>query len=445
MTLAMVLMALTACDQDRGTSRPPSSASKNESTHKQEGSDKKSSDVIPIEHVVFIIKENRTFDHYFGRYPGADGATTGELSTGETVPLAQAPDVMGHDLGHGFFDGLVAINGGRMDSFDRIMNGELMTGYTQFNRRTLPAYWSYADNFVLGDRMFSSMYGPTFPEHLYTVAAQSGRVTGNKLNRGEKIPGGYCDDLSERVHRFIRLSRRETKSVMKAEELVDLDRVDDYWKQVPPCFDFKVLPDVLSENDISWRYYGNAGYYSALLAIRHIRFSKHWGTDVVRNERFMSDIKNERLREVSWVLPGVGHDEHPGSGPTHSVCRGENWTVQHLNAIMRSKYWDNTVVIITWDDFGGFYDHVRPPHYDVMGLGPRVPLLIISPWAKEGYIDHTTYEFSSVLKFIESLHDLDPLTARDRRANDMMGAFDFAATPDPEDRKLFLKQRSCLG
>jgi phospholipase C len=159
----------------------------------------------------------------------------------------------------------------------------------------------------------------------------------------------------------------------------------------------------------------------------------------------MSDIKNERLREVSWVLPGVGHDEHPGSGPTHSVCRGENWTVQHINAIMRSKYWDNTVVIITWDDFGGFYDHVRPPHYDVMGLGPRVPLLIISPWAKEGYIDHTTYEFSSVLKFIESLHDLDPLTARDRRANDMMGAFDFAATPNPEDRKLFLKPRSCLG
>ncbi|HEU4488289.1 MAG TPA: alkaline phosphatase family protein, partial [Actinomycetota bacterium] len=202
-------MTLAACDQGLDASRPPSSATKEESTREQESPHKKNSGATPIEHVVFIIKENRTFDHYFGRYPGADGATRGKLSTGKTVPLTDAPDVMGHDLGHGFFDGLIAINGGRMDSFDQIMNGELMTGYTQFNRGTLPAYWAYADNFVLGDRMFSSMYGPTFPEHLYTVAAQSGRVTGNKLNRGDKIPGGYCDDLSERVHRFISLSKRE--------------------------------------------------------------------------------------------------------------------------------------------------------------------------------------------------------------------------------------------
>jgi phospholipase C len=438
--LAVLLLAasLSACDQGGDTSRPPSSTPSQGSS----ASPKKTSDSNPIEHVVFIIKENRTFDHYFGRYPGADGATKGKLSTGETVPLTQAPDVMGHDLGHGFFDGLRAINGGRMDSFDLVENGELMTGYTQFNRKTLPAYWAYADKFVLGDRMFSSMYGPTFPEHLYTVAAQSGRVTGNKLNRGDKIPGGYCDDLAERVPRFIRLRKKETRVVMNAEEQVDLDRVDDFWQEVPPCFDFRVLPDALSERDISWRYYGNAGYYSALLAIKHIRFSKHWGTDVVRNELFMSDIKNERLREVSWVLPGVGHDEHPGVG-NHSVCRGENWTVQHVNAIMRSKYWDNTVIIITWDDFGGFYDHVAPPHYDVMGLGPRVPLLIISPWAKEGYVDHTTYEFSSVLKFIESLHDLEPLTARDRRADDMMGAFDFDSAADAEARKLLLEPRAC--
>jgi phospholipase C len=441
-------VALVACDQGRVASQHPSSASSQERSHKsassQTSSGKKDSDATPIEHVVFIIKENRTFDHYFGRYPGADGATKGKLSTGETVALTQAPDVMGHDLGHGFFDGLRAINGGLMDSFDLVVNGELMTGYTQFNRKTLPAYWAYADKFVLGDRMFSSMYGPTFPEHLYTVAAQSGRVTGNKSNRGDEIPGGYCDDPAERVPRFIKLRKKETRVVMKAEEQVDLDRVDDFWEEVPPCFDFKVLPDTLSENGISWRYYGNAGYYSALLAIRHIRFSKHWGTDVVRNERFMSDIENERLRQVSWVLPGVGHDEHPGGG-NHSVCRGENWTVQHINAIMRSTYWENTVIIITWDDFGGFYDHVRPPHYDVMGLGPRVPLLIISPWTKEGYVDHDTYEFSSVLKFIESLHDLDPLTARDRRADNMMGAFDFATAKDPEDRKLLLKPRPCSG
>lgn len=180
---------------------------------------------FPIKHVVFIIKENRTFDHYFGRYPGADGARVGKTSSGETIRLSPAPDFMGHDLGHSFFDGVTAINGGKMNGFDRIFNGELLTGYTQFNRRTLPAYWSYADNFVLGDRMFSSMYGPTLPEHLYTVAAQAGRVTDNKLNPGKLAPGGYCDDRSERVTRFVRLSGRERKEVMRAEERADLDPV----------------------------------------------------------------------------------------------------------------------------------------------------------------------------------------------------------------------------
>jgi phospholipase C len=397
----------------------------------------------PIEHVVFIIKENRTFDHYFGKYPGADGATEGRTSTGERIPLRPAPDFMGHDLGHNFFDGVTAINGGRMDGFDLITNGHLLTGYTQFTRKTLPAYWAYADHFVLGDRMFSSMYGPTFPEHLYTVAAQAGRVTTNKLDPGDLEPGGYCDDRAERVSRFVKLTARQIRRVMGAEKRVDLDLVDDYWEKVWPCFDFKVLPDSLTEAGIGWRYYGDKGFYSAMLAIKHIRFSDHWGTDVVARERFMQDISKERLQPVSWVLPGVGSDEHPGGKPYHRVCPGENWTVRHVNAIMRSKYWKDTAIIITWDDFGGFYDHVEPPHYDVMGLGPRVPLLIISPWAKEGYIDSTTYEFSSVLKFIETLHGLEPLTKRDRRANDMMNAFDFDQEPDPGGRKLILEPRRC--
>jgi phospholipase C len=438
--ILLVVIALAAgagwlALNDRGATPSPTGGA-------MEGSAGRSGRRAPrIKHVVFIIKENRTFDHYFGRYPGGDGATRGKLSTGKSIRLAKAPDVLGHDLGHGFFDGLIGINGGRMDGFDQVEAGETLDGYTQFRRGGIPAYWEYADNFVLGDRMFSSMYGPTFPEHLYTVAAQSGRVTSNKITRGTVIPGGYCDDRAERVNRFSRLTRAERRSVLAAERRVDTALVQRFWETVWPCFDFRVLPDVLSDESISWRYYGNSGFYSALLAIRHIRFSAHWGRDVVRNDRFMQDIENERLRSVSWVLPGVGFDEHPGSG--HSVCRGENWTIRHLNAIMRSRYWKDTVVFITWDDFGGFYDHVPPPQVDVMGLGPRVPLLIISPWAKKGYIDHTTYEFSSVLKFIETLHHLPSLTARDREADDMMGAFDFDSPTAPSHRKLILEQRDC--
>jgi phospholipase C len=395
----------------------------------------------PIEHVIFIFKENRTFDHYFGRYPGADGATTGRISTGKTVRLKPAADILVPGPGHDFVAGMKAVAGGRMDSFDRVANGADLDGYTQFDRKSLPAYWAYADHFVLGDRMFSSMYGPTFPEHLYAVGAQSARVTDNKRDPGG--PGGYCDDPEEVTYRFRRLSRAEERRVMGAEERGDGDKVRSFWEQVWPCFDFEVLPDELNRAHVSWRYYDEDGsWFNALLAIRHIRFSRYWGPNVVPPARFLDDVAAGRLARVSWLIPPVGYNEHPG-GP--SVCEGENWTVRTLNTIMRSKYWKSTAVIMTWDDFGGFYDHVPPPHYDIMGLGPRVPLLIVSPWAKRGYIDHTTYEFSSILKFIETLHGLDPLTQRDRRADDMSSAFDFDQRGSPSDRRLILEPRDCSG
>ncbi|HEY7875761.1 MAG TPA: alkaline phosphatase family protein, partial [Actinomycetota bacterium] len=116
-----------------------------------------------------------------------------------------------------------------------------------------------------------------------------------------------------------------------------------------------------------------------------------------------------------------------------------------VNAIMQSKYWKSTAIFVTWDDFGGFYDHVVPPQVDEMGLGPRTPLLVISPWAKEGYVDSTTYELSSVLKFIETVYDLRPLTHRDRAASDMLNAFDFSQDVDSEQRKLILEERDCTG
>ncbi|HZA20826.1 MAG TPA: alkaline phosphatase family protein [Actinomycetota bacterium] len=152
--------------------------------------------------------------------------------------------------------------------------------------------------------------------------------------------------------------------------------------------------------------------------------------------------KRERLRNVSWVVPGPGVNEHPG-GP--SVCVGENWTVQHINAIMRSKYWKSTAIFITWDDFGGFYDHEPPPHYDIMGLGPRVPMLIISPWTKQGFVDQTVYEFSSVLAFIETIFGLECMTQRDCQAENMLESFDFATVVEPKDRKLVLEERDCTG
>jgi phospholipase C len=399
---------------------------------------------IPIKHIVFIIKENRTFDNYFARYPGADGTRTGRTSNGEIVELSVATDVLEPDLGHAFLDGVKSINGGRMNGFDTITNGSSLNGYSSFTREGIPNYWAYADEFVLGDRMFSSMYGPTFPEHLYTVGAQAARVVGNKDQTNRE--GGYCDDPGETVFRFQRLKPEERRRVMRLERNpTEANQVamTAYWEHVRACFNFKVLPDQLTRRGISWHYYADEGsWMNALLAIRHMRFSRHWGTDITPEEEFPTDIAKERLARVTWVVPGPGVNEHPG-GP--SVCVGENWTVSVVNQIMRSKYWKSTAIFLTWDDFGGFYDHVPPPQYDVMGLGLRVPLLIISPWAKQGYVDHTTYEFSSVLKFIETVYDLKCMTARDCGANDMMGAFDFDQTTPPRKRKLILEERDCTG
>ena len=122
------------------------------------------------------------------------------------------------------------------------------------------------------------------------------------------------------------------------------------------------------------------------------------------------------------------------------MCKGENWTVEQLNALMQGPDWNKTVVFLTWDDFGGFYDHVPPPHVDSLGLGPRLPLVIISPYARKGYISHTTYEFSSFLSFVEKRYHLPPLTARDRQANDMLDAFNFDQAPLPP---MTLRTRSC--
>ena len=414
---------------------------------------------FPIKHVVFIVKENRTFDNYFARFPGAEGAEIARKSNGNEVLLQEATDVLEPDLGHSFADAVEAINGGQMDRFDLVQNGESLNGFTSFTRKGIPNYWSYAENYVLSDHTFSSMYGPTFPEHLYTVAAYAGDIVDNKNPTGGE--GGYCADPEEQVTAFERnLSESEIAEIVAAEgasykpgDPFNFDDIVKYWKKIRACFDFEVIMDQFEEHDIPWRYYAADGsWMNALLAIEHIyQNPKLWGPKVrdpailkdgSTGDRFIEDLQTGKLPAATWIVPPPGTNEHPG-GP--SVCVGENWTVRHLNAIMESKYWKNTAVFITWDDFGGFYDHVPPPQYDHMGLGPRVPMIIVSPWAKQGYVDKTEYEFSSVLKFMERIFGLECMNDRDCGANDMFNAFDFTQPPDPEGRKLLLQERDCTG
>lgn len=382
----------------------------------------------PIEHFVFMVKENRSFDSYFGLYPGANGATTGVTSTGQVIPLGRLPDETGHDISHGWIPAAVAMNGGKMNQFDLIgggdQNGEYMA-YREFEPQDIPNYYSYAQNFVLADNMFSSEHSESFSNHLYIVSAQSGGainvpgllgVTGTQGSTG--LWG--CD-----------APQNAAVTVLDSQGI---------YSDVYPCFSYSTIADSLQNAGVSWKYYapseGEQGYtFSTLDAFSQIRNTSLWNTNVINNSQFAVDAMSGNLPAMSWLVDGYDN-EHP----PNSTCQGENWTVQQINAVMQGPDWATTAIFLVWDDFGGFYDHVPPPDVDQYGLGPRVPLLIISPYARPGYISHTQYEFSSVLKTVEERFNLPFLTARDTNANDLLDSFDFSQSRLPP---LVLNQRNC--
>jgi len=382
-----------------------------------------------IQHIVFIIKENRSYDTYFGTFPGADGATTGMISSGVRMPLRRGPDRMPRDIGHDWQDARQAMHDGRMDRFDLVRDGNQRNDFlsmTQFMASDIPNYWSYAEHFVLGDRMFSSLAGPSFPNHLYTVASQSGA----SINNPNSFPWG-CDSDEHTTVEVIDASGNVARQA--------------------PCFDMPTIGDKLETAGVSWKYYapvkGQRGYiWNAYDAVRHIRMGPLWQQRIAPVENFVADAAGGRLPAVSWLIPDFEDSEHPtvnafaGTTLNVSACQGENWTVRHINAIMQGPDWPTTAIVVTWDDFGGFYDHVAPPSIDGLGLGPRVPLLVISPYAKEGYVSHTVYEFASVLQLIESRYKLKGLTARDVQANSLLDVFDFSQPPAPP---LVRPLRSC--
>jgi phospholipase C len=388
----------------------------------------KKKDFTVLQHFVFIVKENHSFDNYFGAFPGADGASSGVMSTGEVVPLAPMDDTFHHGVGHATKDAIIGTDAGKMDNFDLVglgdVNGDTMA-FRQFTQDDIPNYWTYAQNFVLADHVFSSYHGPSLPNHLFMVAASNLGSLEVPFSPFSGPVNWGCDAPPTLLARTLDASG-------------DLDAL-------LPCYEAHTLGDTLDTAGLSWKYYapsqGQVGYmFSVYDAINHVRNSDLWTEHVVPLSQFLTDAQNGKLPSVSWIVTGIGSEHYP-----HSACVGENFSVQYINAVMQGPDWDSTAIFIAWDDFGGFYDHVPPPHVDGFGLGPRVPLLIISPYAIPGYISHTQYEFSSVLKTIEERFNLPYLTtwnaeARDADANDMYDSFNFNQEPLAP---LILQQRSC--
>ena len=412
-----------------GTTTAPTSTS----TGGDAGIDAQVTKPIPIKHVIVVVKENHTFDNYFGSFPGAEGTNTYTLSDGTTKTVPYSPNQTVKDMSHAHSAGLVDYNHGAMNGWD--LPGASLPGndqvYAQFKESDIPNYWKYARTFTLADHFFAEMIGPSFPGHMVTVAAQAGWALGNP----SASPFWGCDNASGTT---IDIQDQSTCTT----------------KQVFPCFDIPSVPDILPAG-VNWKFYGTNFYvlnevWSMFNGVKSVRMGSGWN-NVVKESNFEADIANKTLPEVTWLVDQDLNSEHPGI-PLATVCAGENWTVHRLNLLMNSDYWKDTVILFTMDDFGGWYDHVPPPRQygcdgmNPYGLGFRLPLIIISPYAKPGFVFKEVSEQASIAHFIgkvfgatKTLHDIDP-AAQDAQANDLMNAFDFDQTPLPP---LVLTERSC--
>jgi len=385
--------------------------------------------VTPIRHVVLIFKENRSFDHLFGTMPGVNGATQGKLSSGRTIPLSHAPDRSGN-YAHDWGAVLKAINNGKMDAFDTTFGcgKPKYLCYSQYSAKDIPNYFAYAKNYLIADNFFSSMTGPSFPNHQYTIASQANGAISNPMREGQKWSSKWgCDSP-------------------RGSFVASYDPNTKQFSQISPCQDYQTLADLLDAMGISWKYYapaeGTSGYqWSAFDAIKHIRNGAKWRSNVVPFTQFVidaSDAANCKLPAVSWLVPDSRDSEHP----TAPMSQGQNWTTAQINAVMKGACWSSTAIFLTWDDNGGYYDHVAPSSLDAYGAGVRVPLLIISPFVKPGTVYSKFGTFDSLLAFVEANWRLRNLTQRDAKANNLMDAFHFAKDAEPAPALLLPMQKA---
>ena len=379
----------------------------------------------PIQHIIFIVKENRTFDNYFGLFPGANGTSTGYVKVNgvrKQISLNKLPD-KASDFPHGWNPAHKDYDQGAMDAFNIGEGSKCATApypcYAVAQQSLIPNYWALAQHFVLNDNAWSAMEGPSFPNHLYTVAGGSGAsIQTSAINNPTNSSGTWgCDAPSTA-------------------------RVPLYnGSKVYPCFSYSTLADEMQAAGVTWKYYApsftgtsglGGGYvWSALDAFSQIRNTALWKANVVKWSRLATDAANNALPQFAWVTPPNQYSEHPSS----STCAGENWTTYLVNAIEQSAAWSSTVIILAWDDYGGFYDHVAPPSVDALGYGFRVPMLIISPFADatdnagNAHISHARVELTSPLRLAEEVYGLPSLGRRDATAGSLLQDLNFNQTP----------------
>jgi phospholipase C len=376
-----------------------------------------------ITHVVYIIQENRSFDNLFQGYPGANTVAQGKSSDGYEIPLKSVGLSAIYEIDHTAEAMFAACDGAgklpgtkcRMDAFDREFQwgGPRNGQYVYVPHSESKPYFDMAHEWVLADDMFQSQLDESFVAHQYTIAAQAASAV--DLPNRKWGCGGAKDDYVETI-----AAGRKIPGPRES-----------------PCFDYRTLGDELDKANLSWRFYtskydspssGDGYPWSAFTAIRHVYYGADWKKVVTPQYRFINDVRDGTLSNFTWITPECYDSDHVNCGGGY----GPSWVAALVNTVGKSKYWKSTAIFVQWDDWGGLYDHVAPPYAGPDGLGFRVPLLVISPYAKRGHVSHVQYETASVLRFAEDLFGLGQLAAADRRARSpATDCFDFSQNPRP--------------
>jgi len=464
---AVCVAALVAMACTKGSSDPPSDPVLSTASASEAPIDP-SIGINNITHVIVVVQENRSFDHYFGSFPGADGFprnSKGQIDV--CVPDPQASrcwrpyhDTNLFDAGgpHGIIASRMDVNGGKMDGFVRSLQA-IGNGCTHHptaapclrarrgpqgqpdilgyhTAHEIPNYWAYAKEYTLQDHMFAPTDSWTLPSHLYLVSAWS----------------ATCPDLNDAMSCQSDLQWPGGNAAPSGHRMwVPEDGA-------PRPYIWADVTWLLNKHHVSWAYYvgpgtcvvppcnGERGPATApvqnpLPGFKTVAVD-HQLENVQSNRNYFDAAANGTLPSVSWVMPTEGVSEHPPD----NIGDGEAWVTKVVNAAMRGPDWLHTAIFLTWDDWGGFYDHVQPIKVDRNGYGIRVPGIMISPWARHGYVDHQTLSFDAYLKFIEDRFlegaRLDPRTdgwpdprpmVRENaaRLGDLYAEFDFDQAPLP--------------
>lgn len=405
-----------------------------------------------IKHVILIIQENRSFNNLFATFPGANGTTTGYMETTsgpQAVQLRQEDLAYPCDFGHSYKGFLKDYDSGAMDGFNYESAGKCHHGYAKTRPyqyvkvAQIQPYWDIANTYVLADNMFQTQGSNSYTAHQDLIRGGT-MIDPNQdislVDQPSHNPWG-CDAPSGTVTSLLQWTGSQLNSEPNAGPFPCTNQFPYYASNV-----YKTLRDLLDQHSITWKYYspavkspqgpGVGGFWNAFDTIAAVRYGPEWGTNVTTKSPYekwiLRDIKHHRLKSVSWVIPDDSNSDHPGTANDN----GPSWVASVVNAVGKSSYWKNTAIIIVWDDWGGFYDAVPPPLFDHWGgLGFRVPMLIVSPYARigsgsqGGYISNTQYEFGSILKFIENNWNLGSLGTTDVRANSIIDSFDFSQSP----------------